>query len=151
MTKASSEWAPLPLRLIIGFAFMFHGWPKVFTSTGHQGFVSNLQWLHVPAPEVSGWALGILEVAGGLAILLGAFVTVFGVLLIIHQLVALFKVHLAGGFNFVHITGMSPTGPVFGLPGYEVNLLYIAGLLTLILGGAGMWSVDGMISTPTRT
>jgi putative oxidoreductase len=151
MTKASSDWAPLPLRLIIGFAFMFHGWPKVFTSAGHQGFVSNLQWLHVPAPEASGWALGILEVAGGLAILLGAFVTVVGVLLIIHQLFALFKVHFAAGYSFVHITGMSPAGPVFGLPGYEVNLLFIAGLLTLILGGPGAWSVDGMISTPTRT
>jgi putative oxidoreductase len=144
MTKPSSDWAPLPLRLIIGFAFMYHGWPKVFSTAGHQAFVGHLQYLGLPAPQLVGWGVGIVEVVGGLAMLLGAFVTVFGVLLVIDQLVALFKVHLAGGYNFVHITGMTPTGPVFGLPGYEVNLLFIAGLLTLILGGAGAISVDGM-------
>jgi putative oxidoreductase len=144
MTRGSGEWAPLPLRLVMGFAFMFHGWPKVFTGAGHQGFVGNLHMLGVPAPEVSAWLLGVLEVLGGLALLAGAFITVFGLLLVVHQLGALFKVHLAAGFSFVHVTGMSPTGPVFGLPGYEVNLLFIAGLLALILGGAGALSVDGM-------
>ena len=33
----------------------------------------------------------------------------------------------------MHITGMTDAGPVFGMPGYEVNLLYIAGLLALFL------------------
>jgi putative oxidoreductase len=36
--------------------------------------------------------------------------------------------------------------PQFGPPGYEVNLLYIAGLLVLILGGAGPFSIDRLLA-----
>ena len=42
----------------------------------------------------------------------------------------------------MHITGMTDAGPVFGMPGYEVNLLYIAGLLALFLRGPSHLSVD---------
>ncbi len=82
------------------------------------------------------------RVCGGLALIAGAFIVIFGSLLTIDMLVALFTVHLPQGFNFMHITGMTETGPTFGMPGYEVTLLYIAGLLVLILGGAGALSVD---------
>lgn len=142
MSKAWSQWAPLPLRLILGFAFIYHGWPKLFTGAGHSGFVANLRGIGVPAPELSGWMLGALEVFGGLALLIGAFTAVVAGLLIIHQLVALFTVHLSAGYSFVHVTGMTASGPQFGLPGYEVNLLFIAGLLALLLGGSGVPSVD---------
>ena len=80
---------------------------------------------------------------GGIALLAGAFITVVAGLLIIHQLVTLLTVHLHAGFSFINVTGMTATGPQFGLPGYEVNLLFIAGLLALLLGGAGALSVDG--------
>ena len=63
-------------------------------------------------------------------------------LLIVEMLVAMLKVHLPQGFIFIHITAMTTAGPQFGMPGYEVNLLYIAGLLALLLGGAGPASVD---------
>jgi putative oxidoreductase len=42
--------------------------------------------------------------------------------------------------------GLTPNGPKFGPPGYEVNLLYVAGLLSLILGGAGALSIEGLLS-----
>jgi putative oxidoreductase len=139
---SSRAWAPLPLRLVLGFAFIYHGYPKLFTAAGHDQFVGMLQMIGAPAPQAAAWAVGALEVIGGLALLLGAFVTVCSLLLLIEMLVAMFKVHLAAGFNFIHITGMGAEGPIFGLPGYEVNLLYIGGLLALILGGAGALSVD---------
>jgi putative oxidoreductase len=41
---------------------------------------------------------------------------------------------------------LTHNGPQFGPPGYEVNLLYIAGLLSLILGGAGALSIDRLLS-----
>jgi putative oxidoreductase len=47
---------------------------------------------------------------------------------------------LAHGFDFVNI--VSAAGPQFGMPGYEPVLLYIAGLVALILGGAGAYSLD---------
>jgi putative oxidoreductase len=88
------------------------------------------------------WAVGALEFVGGLALIAGAFVVIFGSLLTLNMLVAIFTVHLPQGFNFMHITGMTETGPTFGMPGYEVPLLYVAGLLVLVFGGAGALSVD---------
>ena len=88
------------------------------------------------------WAVGALEFVGGLALVAGAFVLIFGSLLTINMLVAMFTVHLPQGFNFIHITGMTEAGPTFGMPGYEVTLLYISGLVVLILGGAGAFSID---------
>src|SRR5919205_61113 len=136
------SWAPLPLRLIIGFGMIYHGWPKLFNAQQHAGFAGNLQGMGFPAPGALAWLVGLLEVFGGLALILGALVTIVSVLFIIEMLVAMFMVHLPNGFNFIHITGMSPQGPTFGMPGYEVNLLYIAGLLSLAISGAGAFSLD---------
>ena len=78
-----------------------------------------------------------IEILGGLAILAGAFVAVVSIPLIVMMLVAMFTVHLRYGFSAINTIGLTADGPQFGPPGYEVNLLYIAGLLALILGGAG--------------
>ena len=134
--------APLFPRFILGFGFVYHGFPKIFLPGEREAFVGMLRTIGVPQPALMAWAVGALELVGGLALIAGAFVVIFGSLLTINMLVALFTVHLPQGFNFMHITGMTETGPTFGMPGYEVNLLYIAGLLVLILGGAGAFSVD---------
>jgi putative oxidoreductase len=129
--------APLPLRLILGIAFMIHGYPKLFTLQGHQQFVELLGSIGVPLPFLASWLLGSLEFLGGLCLLVGLLVVPVSILLTIHMLVALLTVHLSHGFNFINIVGMTPSGPVFGMPGYEVNLLYIGGLLSLVLSGPG--------------
>jgi len=144
MFRTSQRWAPLPLRIMLGIAFLYHGWPKVFTSQGHQGFAGMLGGMGVPLPAITAWVVGLAEVLGGLALIAGAFVAIASAILIVEMLVAMFTVHLPHGFNFVNITGMGKEGPVFGMPGAEVNLLYIAALLTLAIGGAGAWSVDTM-------
>jgi putative oxidoreductase len=58
----------------------------------------------------------------------------------------MFTVHLKYGFSSVNTIGLTADGPKFGPPGYEINLLYIAGLISLILGGAGALSVDRHLS-----
>ena len=145
MFRTSQQWAPLPLRIMLGIGFLYHGWPKVFTSQGHQGFAGMLGSLGVPAPAMTAWVVGLAEVLGGLALIAGAFVAIASVILIVEMLVAMFTVHLPHGFNFVNITGMGKEGPVFGMPGAEVNLLYIAALLALAIGGAGAGSVDALL------
>jgi putative oxidoreductase len=40
---------------------------------------------------------------------------------------------------------VTETGPEFGPPGYETNLLYLAALATLVIGGSGPWSIDELI------
>ncbi len=149
MYRTVRDWAPLSLRLAIGFGFVYHGFPKVFSSAGHESFVGMLQMIGVPAPGLAAWVVGIVELIGGLALLAGAFVQLAAIPLIINMLVAMFTVHLPQGFNFMNITGMTDSGPQFGMPGYEVNLLYIAGLVTLMLGGAGALSVEERMRSRT--
>jgi putative oxidoreductase len=153
MFKLSNEtlwrpWAPLPFRLVIGYGFMAHGWAKL--SRGPAGFGKLLEQIGAPLPELTAWVSTLIEFLGGLAILAGAFVAAVSVPLIVMMLVAMFTVHLRYGFSAINTIGLTADGPQFGPPGYEVNLLYIAGLLALILGGAGPLSIGGLLPPRKR-
>ncbi len=138
--------APLSLRLILGFSFAFHGFGKLFSAQGHDMFVGMLTGVGVPLPALTSWVVGSVEFFGGLALIVGAGIAVVGVAQLIVMLVALLTVHLPAGFSFMHIIGMTQSGPQFGLPGYEVNLLFIAGLVSLIVSGAGALSIDRLLT-----
>jgi putative oxidoreductase len=144
-----SQWAPIPLHLIIGYGFMAHGWAK--WSRGPEGLGKLLQQIGAPLPEFTAWVVTLLELFGGLAILAGAFVAVVSVPLVMSLLVATFTVQARYGFSSVNTIGLTAAGPVFGPPGYEVNLLYIAGLLVLVLGGPGPLSVDRWLARRRET
>jgi putative oxidoreductase len=139
-----SQWVPLPLRLVIGIGFMVHGWAKI--SRGPSGFAKLLTQIGAPLPEATAWVSTFVELLGGLAVFVGAFIEVVSIPLIVMMLVAMFTVHLKYGFSSINTIGLTQNGPQFGPPGYEVNLLYIAGLLALILGGAGPLSIDRLLS-----
>src|SRR6266404_5061422 len=142
------QWAPLPLRLVIGYGFMAHGWAKL--SRGPDGFAKLLEQIGAPLPWVTAWVSTLIELLGGLAILAGAFVAAVSVPLIVMMLVAMFTVHLRYGFSAINTIGLTPDGPQFGPPGIEVNLLYIACLVALILGGAGIFSIDRVLARRKR-
>lgn len=139
----------LPLRFVIGFGFMAHGYAKL--SRGPDGFAKILQTIGVPAPGLVAWLTALTEFSGGLAIIAGAFVTSISIPLAIIMLVALFTIHLPYGFSSIKLMGMTHSGPQFGTPGYELNLLYLAGLLTLVLGGASPLSVDAALARRKHT
>ena len=138
------KWAPLFLRLVMGYGFMVHGWAKL--SQGPAGFEKLITQIGAPFPHVTAWIVPCLELGGGFALILGAFTAVVAVPLIGVMLVAIFTVHLKYGFSSIKTIGLTPDGPLFGPPGYEVALLYIAGLVMLIIGGSGALSVDSVIS-----
>src|SRR6516165_2671744 len=138
------QWSPLPIRLVIGFGFMAHGWAKL--SRGPSGFAKLLTQIGAPLPEATAWVSTFVELLGGMAIFVGAFVQIVSVPLVVMMLVAMFTVHLKYGFSSINTIGLTQNGPQFGPPGYEVNLLYIAALLSLILGGAGALSIDRLLS-----
>jgi pimeloyl-ACP methyl ester carboxylesterase/uncharacterized membrane protein YphA (DoxX/SURF4 family) len=142
------QWAPLPLRLMLGYGFVAHGWAKL--SRGPAGFAKLLEQIGTPLPEATAWVSTFIEVLGGLAILAGALVTVVSLPLIVMMLVAMFKVHLRYGFSAINTIGLTADGPQFAPPGYEVNLLNVAGLLTLILAGAGPFSIDRLLARRKR-
>jgi putative oxidoreductase len=138
------QWAPLPMRFIIGYGFVAHGWAKL--SRGLAEFAKLLEQIGAPLPEVTAWVSTAIEIVGDLTILAGAFVAVVSVPLIVMMLVALFTVHLRYGFSAINTIGLTADGPQFGPPGIEVDLLYIAGLLALCLGGAGPFSIDKLLA-----
>jgi len=145
ITLKLGRWAPLPVRFIVGFGFIAHGYSKL--SRGPDHFAAILQALGVPSPNVMAWLTIAVELLGGLAVLLGMFVILASIPMIIVLLTALFTVHLHNGFNSVKLLAVTPAGVQFGPVGYEVNLLYIAGLVTLVLGGAGPLSIDGALAS----
>lgn len=143
------QWAPIPLRLILGFGFLAHGWAKL--SRGPAGFGGILEKIGVPLPLFMAWLTALVEFLGGLALLVGAFVTLVSIPLIITMLVAMFTVHLPHGFSSIKLQGYANGAGQFGQPGYEVNLLYMAGLIALMLWGAGAFSVDEARTRSKRT
>lgn len=132
--------APLLLRLIIGPGFIVHGLAKI--TRGTAGFGRLLAFEGVPFPHINAVIAPYVELLGGLAVLAGAYVVIAAIPLLITMLVATVFVQAGYGFSAVKTIGLTAQGPQFGPPGVEINLLYMAGLLSLMLTGAGALSVD---------
>jgi putative oxidoreductase len=115
--KRWQQWVPIPIRMILGVGFMVHGWAK--WSRGPAAFAELLKQAHVPLPLPNAWLVTCLEIFGGLALLIGAFVTIVSVPLILSMLGAMFTVNIKYGFSAVNTIGLTPQGPLFGPPGYR--------------------------------
>ena len=135
-----TRWAPIPLRLIVGFGFLQHGFAKL--GRGPEHFAAILQALGTPAPHLMAWVSILTEILGGFAILLGAYVSLAAIPMAILLIVAIFTVHLRFGFSSIKLLAVTAAGPQLGPPGYETNLLYLACLAALVLGGPGPFSID---------
>jgi putative oxidoreductase len=140
---ASDRWSLIPLRLIVGYGFMEHGFAKL--AKGPDAFANILQAIGVPGSHFMAWSTILVEILGGLAVMLGAFVTLASLPMAAVLLVAIFTVHLPYGFSSIKLNAVTAAGAQFGPPGYEVNLLYLAGLAALVLGGPGPLAIDGLI------
>ena len=137
-------WFAIPLRLIVGYGFVEHGYAKL--SRGPDDFIAILHAIGMPFAFLLGWATIVIEVIGGLLILLGAFVPLASLPMIVLLLVATFTVHLPNGFSSIKLIAFDASGAHFGPPGYETDLLYVAALLALCFGGAGPFSLDDYVS-----
>ncbi|HTB95329.1 MAG TPA: DoxX family protein [Candidatus Sulfotelmatobacter sp.] len=135
-----ARWAPIPLRLIVGYGFMEHGFAKL--AKGPENFAAILHALSVPAPHFMAWLTVLTELIGGLAILLGAFVPLVSLPMAVLLFVAIFTVHLPYGFSSIKLMSVAAGRAQFGPPGYECNLLYLACLVGLVFGGSGPMAID---------
>ncbi len=115
------EFAPLPLRIIAGIGFMIHGIPKLLDIPGTQNSFANMG---LP-PELA-IIIGLLEFIGGLAILLGILTRIATVLLAIDMIGAILLVKLSKGF----------------IGGFELDLLYLAIMISLMINGPGSISIE---------
>jgi len=136
-----ARWAPIPLRLVVGFGFMQHGFAKL--SKGPEAFAMILNAMGVPAPHLMAWLTILIELFGGLAVLLGVLIPLVSLPMAGVLLVAMFTVHWPYGFSSIKIMSVVSGRAQFGPPGYEVDLLYLACLAALVLGGPGPMAIGG--------
>jgi putative oxidoreductase len=122
---------------------MQHGFAKL--SRGPEAFAAILHAIGVPAPHLMAWLTILTEVFGGLAVLLGALVPLASLPMAAVLLVAIFTVHLPYGFSSIKLMSVTSGHAQLGPPGYETNLLYLACLAALVLGGSGPMSIDGYL------
>jgi len=138
------RWSMLPLRLMVGYGFMEHGYAKLIH--GPERFVTILHALAVPASELMAWATILVELLGGLAVLLGVFIPLVSVPMAGVLLTAMFTAHLQYGFSAIKLQAVTAAGAQFGPPGYEVDLLYLACLAALVLSGSGPFSIGSFLT-----
>ncbi|MEU7892875.1 DoxX family protein [Nonomuraea sp. NPDC049152] len=117
-------------RLAIGATFLIHGWVK-FTTMGISGVTALFEQIGVPLPGLAAPAVAVLEVVGGIALIVGAALPVFGVLLALDMVGAIFFVHLPNGF-------LADKG------GIELPLVLGAACLALAFTGGGALAADGL-------
>ena len=138
-----TRWAPIPLRLIVGYGFMQHGFAKLFR--GPEAFAVVLHAIGVPAPHLMAWLTTLIEIFGGFAVLLGALIPLASLPMAAVLLVAMFTVHLPYGFSSIKLMSVTAGRAQFGPPGYECDLLYLACLAALVIGGSGPMAIDGYL------
>src|SRR5688500_13863091 len=85
------------LRIILGIVFFAHGYLKFF-KMGMDGVVGFFTSLGIPAPELAAWFVTWLEMIGGIALILGIFTPVLGVLFAIEMAGVLFTAKRGQGF-----------------------------------------------------
>ncbi|MDB5402596.1 MAG: DoxX family protein [Rhodopila sp.] len=66
----------------------------------------------------------VVELLGGLAVFVGAFIPLASIPMVIVLVVAIFSVHLPNGFPSIKLMSVDAAGAHFGQPGYETDLLY---------------------------
>jgi putative oxidoreductase len=130
LTAVPESWALLLLRLVMGAAFVLHGWPKV-----HHPF----SWMNMtgssPAP-------GFLQATAAFVELIGGFLLILGLLT---RLAALgITAQMIGAFALVHLPHHDPfVAP--GRPSYEPALVYLVLAILLLVTGPGRWSLDAVL------
>jgi len=148
LSPAASGWFAIPLRLIVGYGFMAHGYAKL--ARGPDNFAQILHALAVPFPSLMAWLTVVIELIGGLAVLAGAAIPLASLPMAAVLIVAIFTVHLPNGFSSIKLQSVTADGAHFGQPGYETDLLYLAGLIALVLGGPGPFAIDGLFRRATH-
>jgi len=117
-----AQYGPLPIRILAGIAFIIHGLPKLSDITGTEDFFANM----IGLPAAMALPIGLLEVIGGIALLVGALTRIASILFIIEMIGSTIVAKLSRGF----------------VGGYELDLLLMAMSISLLLTGPGRISVE---------
>ncbi|SEP00675.1 putative oxidoreductase [Halogranum amylolyticum] len=133
LPATSSRWSLVFVRLALGIPMLISGVGKVLAigpkSMGIAGFAGFLASLGVPLPTIAAWGVGLLELVGGILLLVGLAVRVTSALVAINMLVATVLVHLPNGYP-------ATSG------GIELTLALTLVAVALVVSGPGALSVE---------
>lgn len=134
LMTTSDSWGLLGLRLVTGSIFIAHGLPKfgIGSDSGLAGVASWLAGIGVPLPMLNAVLVASSEAIGGAMLIVGVMTRFAAATQVIAMLVAILMVHWSNGFT--------------ANGGYQWALLLAAAAFTLMMDGAGRYSVDRMIS-----
>ncbi|WP_078411547.1 DoxX family protein [Priestia abyssalis] len=129
------EGSSLLLRLILGITFFLHGLSKF------QGGINNAAgWFDsIGIPGFLAYVVAIIELAGGIAMILGLGTRIVAVLFAIVMLGAIFTVKLSAGFM-----GNGQAA------GYELDLVLLAVSIYFAVNGSRLWSFDSVLRKKTE-
>lgn len=117
-----TQYGPFPIRILAGIAFIIHGLPKLSNLTGTEHFFTNM----VGLPATLALPVGLLEVVGGIVLIMGILTRIASILLMIEMIGSTIIAKLPKGF----------------VGGYELDLLLMALSISLILTGPGRLSIE---------
>src|SRR3954447_817379 len=117
-----AQYGPLPIRILAGISFIIHGLPKLSNIAGTEHFFANM----VGLPALMALPVGLLEVIGGIALLVGILTRLASIMFIIEMIGSTITAKLSKGF----------------VGGYEVDLLLLAISISLLLTGPGRISIE---------
>ena len=124
----------LVVRLVVGTAFLFHGWPKIQNA---MGWMDNpIEPLHVP--DILQAAAAVSEFGGGAALILGLLTPLAAFGIAATMSVAIGMVHLPHGDPFV---------PSMGSKGgsWELAAVYLVVMMLFMMSGPGRFSLDALL------
>ena len=126
VTAKRTDAGLLLLRVAVATVFTVHGYVKILG--GHfDRTVALFMTVNIPAPEISAWVIGALELGGGVLLAVGFWARPIALLLAIEMAVVIVRVRWAQGF----------------LGAAEFELVLLAACLALTATGAGRFSLEG--------
>ena len=134
------------LRLGLGIVFFAHGAQKVLGWFGGPGYAATMNMFtqHMGIPVALATIAIMAEFLGGIGLILGLLTRVAAFGIAVDMLVAMFMVHVPNGFF------MNWTGAQRG-EGFEFHLLAICIGLTVMVRGAGAFSIDHLLEGTGRS
>ena len=120
----------LAVRLVVGVAFVLHGWGKIQSPGGPTGWMGPEATIPGPLLAIAAFS----EFLGGAALVAG-LLTPLASLALVGTMIGAVHHHVHSEHSFVNPSG----------PSYELAAAYLAANFLLLMAGPGLISLDALL------